>query len=62
MTAGAKLAAFALVLAGALGVGAAVGSAVGPIDTTPERHEPTHSEPSHTDPTHVEPHLHTHGW
>ena len=39
--AGLKLAAFALLLATALGVGAAVGTAVGPIDTGERRSSPT---------------------
>lgn len=44
MRPGTKLAAFALVLAAAFGVGTAVGSAAGPIDVTDEA--PTHLDGS----------------
>jgi hypothetical protein len=52
----AKLAAFALVLTGALGAGAALGSAVGPIDVggdpRPEHDDQHPSEPTATTAPH----------
>jgi hypothetical protein len=56
-----KLAAFALALAAALGVGAAIGEAAGPIDVDGgEEHEVEHTPTSTTQP---ESHLggHRHG-
>jgi hypothetical protein len=47
MTPARKLAAFALVLAAALGGGAAVGRAVGPIDDTDDKPPMVHDQHGH---------------
>ena len=64
MSVGAKLAAFAAILAASFGVGAVVGAAIGPIDVggdAPAEHAPDHGDdaPSTTQPMdhslHTEP-------
>jgi hypothetical protein len=59
---GAKLAGYALVLAAALGAGAALGTAVGPIDVGGDTHAGSHAEdsttttaPGHADGDHGSP-------
>lgn len=60
MSRGTKLAAYALVLAAALGTGAAIGSAAGPIDVGGSDHGEPHREDGPTATT-VGPHGDDHG-
>ena len=57
MNVGAKLAAFAAILAASFGAGAVVGAAIGPIDVdddTPAEHSPAHDATTTTIVDHTE--------
>lgn len=56
MTPATKLAAFALVLLAAFGLGSALGAEFGPIDVRPAEHQaPEHEAPEHEVPEQHEP-------